>query len=64
MLGRVDGGKSTLVGVLTQGRLDNGQGLARMQVSGEVGWKGGKARKAGSDGLLHRTSLIAPLHYA
>lgn len=32
VLGRVDGGKSTLVGVLTQGRLDNGQGLARMQV--------------------------------
>jgi GTPase len=32
VLGRVDAGKSTLVGVLTKGRLDNGQGLARMQV--------------------------------
>lgn len=31
-LGKVDGGKSTLVGVLTKGCLDNGQGLARMQV--------------------------------
>ena len=32
VLGGVEGGKSTLVGVLTKGRLDNGRGLARMQV--------------------------------
>ena len=32
VLGRVSSGKSTLVGVLTKGKLDNGRGLARMQV--------------------------------
>lgn len=32
VLGGEEGGKSTLVGVLTTGKLDNGQGLARMQV--------------------------------
>ncbi|MCG3252821.1 MAG: hypothetical protein KAX09_03165, partial [Candidatus Heimdallarchaeota archaeon] len=30
--GNVDSGKSTLVGVLTQGKLDNGRGLARVNV--------------------------------
>ncbi|MHA1213635.1 MAG: GTP-binding protein, partial [Candidatus Heimdallarchaeota archaeon] len=30
--GNVDSGKSTLVGVLTQGNLDNGRGLARVNV--------------------------------
>lgn len=30
--GNVDSGKSTLVGVLTQGRLDNGRGLVRVNV--------------------------------
>lgn len=29
VVGNVDSGKSTLVGVLTSGRLDNGRGLAR-----------------------------------
>jgi len=32
VLGNVDSGKSTLVGVLTSGQLDNGRGLARMNV--------------------------------
>lgn len=32
VVGNVDSGKSTLVGVLTKGKLDNGRGLARMQV--------------------------------
>jgi GTPase len=32
LLGDVDAGKSTLVGVLSTGKLDNGRGLARMQV--------------------------------
>jgi GTPase len=32
LLGDVDAGKSTLVGVLSTGTLDNGRGLARMQV--------------------------------
>lgn len=32
VLGPVDSGKSTLVGVLTKGSLDNGRGLARMKV--------------------------------
>lgn len=30
--GNVDSGKSTLIGVLTRGKLDNGRGFARMQV--------------------------------
>ena len=32
VVGNVDSGKSTLVGVLTSGRLDNGRGLARSNV--------------------------------
>ena len=32
MIGNVDSGKSTLVGVLTKGALDNGKGSARMSV--------------------------------
>jgi elongation factor 1-alpha len=31
-MGNVDAGKSTLVGVLTSGRLDDGRGLARARV--------------------------------
>jgi GTPase len=30
--GNVDAGKSTLIGVLTRGKLDNGRGLARSNV--------------------------------
>ena len=29
VVGNVDSGKSTIVGVLTSGKLDNGRGLAR-----------------------------------
>ena len=32
VLGNVDVGKSTLVGVLTQGELDNGRGRARLNL--------------------------------
>ena len=32
IVGNVDSGKSTIVGVLTSGKLDNGRGLARSQV--------------------------------
>ena len=32
MVGNVDAGKSTLLGVLTHGELDNGRGLARMKL--------------------------------
>ncbi len=32
VLGGVDSGKSTTIGVITKGKLDNGRGLARMQV--------------------------------
>ena len=32
MLGNVDVGKSTLLGVLTQGELDNGRGRARLNL--------------------------------
>ena len=32
MLGNVDAGKSTLLGVLTQGELDNGRGKARLNL--------------------------------
>ena len=32
VLGNVDGGKSTLLGVLTQGELDNGRGCARLNL--------------------------------
>lgn len=32
VLGNVDAGKSTLLGVLTQGELDNGQGRARLNL--------------------------------
>ena len=32
VLGNVDAGKSTLVGVLTQGQLDNGRGLSRLNM--------------------------------
>ena len=32
VLGNVDVGKSTLIGVLTQGQLDNGRGLARLNM--------------------------------
>ena len=32
MLGNVDAGKSTLLGVLTQGELDNGRGRARLNL--------------------------------
>lgn len=32
VVGNVDSGKSTLLGVLTRGQLDNGRGLARMNV--------------------------------
>lgn len=32
MLGNVDSGKSTLLGVLTQGELDNGRGRARLNL--------------------------------
>jgi GTPase len=33
IVGNVDSGKSTLIGVLTGGGLDNGRGLARARVS-------------------------------
>ena len=33
VIGNVDSGKSTLVGVLTRGLLDDGRGLARSKVS-------------------------------
>jgi GTPase len=32
VVGNVDSGKSTLIGVLTGGQLDNGRGLARSRV--------------------------------
>lgn len=32
VLGNVDAGKSTLLGVLTQGELDNGRGQARLNL--------------------------------
>lgn len=32
MVGNVDAGKSTLLGVLTHGELDNGRGLARQKL--------------------------------
>ena len=32
MVGNVDAGKSTLLGVLTHGELDNGRGFARMKL--------------------------------
>ena len=32
MLGNVDAGKSTILGVLTQGELDNGRGCARLNL--------------------------------
>src|SRR5690349_7327695 len=32
VVGNVDSGKSTLLGVLTRGQLDNGRGLARMNI--------------------------------
>lgn len=32
MIGNVDSGKSTLVGVLTKGDLDDGRGLARLKI--------------------------------
>ncbi len=32
VLGNVEVGKSTLIGVLTQGQLDNGRGLARLNM--------------------------------
>ena len=32
VVGNVDAGKSTLLGVLTHGELDNGRGLARMKL--------------------------------
>lgn len=32
MVGNVDAGKSTLLGVLTHGELDNGRGLARLKL--------------------------------
>jgi len=32
VLGNVDSGKSTLLGVLTQGELDNGRGRARLNL--------------------------------
>ena len=32
VLGNVDAGKSTLLGVLTQGELDNGRGRARLNL--------------------------------
>lgn len=32
VIGSVESGKSTLIGVLTRGCLDDGNGLARMQV--------------------------------
>ena len=32
VLGPMEGGKSTLVGVLTQGELDNGRGRARLNL--------------------------------
>jgi GTPase len=54
VLGRVDAGKSTLVGVLTKGQLDNGQGLARMQVSQSV--------RFGFDVLPSITSITPPTH--
>ena len=37
MIGNVDSGKSTLVGVLTKGGLDDGRGLARAKAGGRVG---------------------------
>jgi GTPase len=33
VVGNVDAGKSTLLGVLTHGELDNGRGHARLKVS-------------------------------
>lgn len=32
MVGNVDAGKSTLLGVLTHGELDNGRGMARQKL--------------------------------
>jgi GTPase len=48
VIGNVDSGKSTLVGVLTRGVLDDGRGLARSKVSVSVGWRvrgGGQQRR-------------------
>lgn len=36
VIGNVDSGKSTLVGVLTRGMLDDGRGLARSKVKNPI----------------------------
>jgi sulfate adenylyltransferase subunit 1 (EFTu-like GTPase family) len=49
VIGNVDSGKSTLVGVLTRSMLDDGRGLARGKVSGP-GWGHWAYSTRGSDG--------------
>jgi hypothetical protein len=56
IIGNVDSGKSTLVGVLTRSMLDDGRGLARGKVGGlgglggKGGWGGGGSKFEGGTG--------------
>ncbi|CAM9747404.1 unnamed protein product, partial [Chrysoparadoxa australica] len=62
VIGHVDAGKSTLIGVLTRGCVDNGRGLARMQVfrhSHEV-FNGLTSSISQQAVLLHLGRLVAP----
>jgi len=45
VIGNVDSGKSTLVGVLTRSMLDDGRGLARGKVRGGEGGRGRHCRR-------------------
>jgi GTPase len=51
IIGNVDSGKSTLVGVLTRSMLDDGRGLARGKVRGR-GAEGGEGKGAQLAGRL------------
>lgn len=56
IIGNVDSGKSTMVGVLTRSILDDGRGLARSKV-GQAGWGYGtwassSAKRRGRAGLV------------
>ena len=50
MVGNVDAGKSTLLGVLTHGELDNGRGMARQRLfRHKHGMESGRTSSVGND---------------
>lgn len=68
MVGNVDAGKSTLLGVLTHGELDNGRGFARQKLfRHKHEMESGRTSSVGNDILGFdqegKVSLVYPLQF-